>query len=195
MGGYLGDKIGRKPVLVGSLLLMGVATVCIGLLPTYQAVGIWAPILLVTVRVVQGLAFGAEWGGAILMVFEHAPWRKRGLYTGITQAGFPVVAAGQPRLLGQRAARGSWAWRVPFLLSAVLIVVGILIRLKIDESPEFEELKEEGELSKNPLVEVVRDDWRNLLRVLPAYRGDRRVRGGGHLHAVVHQPQQDRRGR
>ena len=77
-------------MLVGSLLLMGVATVCIGLLPTYQAVGIWAPILLVTVRVVQGLAFGAEWGGAILMVFEHAPWRKRGLYTGITQAGFPV---------------------------------------------------------------------------------------------------------
>ena len=90
IGGYLGDKIGRKPVLVGSLFLMGFATVLIGVLPTYQMVGIWAPILLVIVRVVQGLAFGAEWGGAILMVFEHAPWRKRGLYTGITQAGFPV---------------------------------------------------------------------------------------------------------
>ena len=165
VGGYLGDKIGRKPVLVGSLLLMGVATVLIGLLPTYQAVGIWAPILLVTVRVVQGLAFGAEWGGAILMVFEHAPWRKRGLYTGITQAGFPVgLLLANLAFLASVPLGGSWAWRVPFLLSAVLIVVGILIRLKIDESPEFEELKEEGELSKNPLVEVVRDDWRNLLR-------------------------------
>jgi MFS family permease len=165
VGGYLGDKIGRKPVLVGSLLLMGVATVLIGMLPTYQAVGIWAPILLVTVRVVQGLAFGAEWGGAILMVFEHAPWRKRGLYTGITQAGFPVgLLLANLAFLASVPLGGSWAWRVPFLLSAILIVVGIMIRLKIDESPEFEELKEEGEISKNPLVEVVRDDWRNLLR-------------------------------
>jgi MFS family permease len=165
VGGYLGDKIGRKPVLVGSLLLMGVATVLIGCLPTYQAVGIWAPILLVTVRVVQGLAFGAEWGGAILMVFEHAPWRKRGLYTGITQAGFPVgLLLANLAFLASVPLGGSWAWRVPFLLSAVLIVVGILIRLKIDESPEFEELKEEGAISKNPLLEVVRDDWRNLLR-------------------------------
>jgi MFS family permease len=144
---------------------MGVATVLIGLLPTYQAVGIWAPILLVTVRVVQGLAFGAEWGGAILMVFEHAPWRKRGLYTGITQAGFPVgLLLANLAFLASVPLGGSWAWRVPFLLSAVLIVVGILIRLKIDESPEFEELKEEGAISKNPLLEVVRDDWRNLLR-------------------------------
>ena len=165
VGGYLGDKIGRKPVLVGSLLLMGVATVLIGMLPTYQSVGVWAPILLVTVRVVQGLAFGAEWGGAILMVFEHAPWRKRGLYTGITQSGFPVgLLLANLAFLASVPLGGSWAWRVPFLLSAILIVVGIMIRLKIDESPEFEELKEEGELSKNPLVEVVRDDWRNLLR-------------------------------
>jgi MFS family permease len=165
IGGYLGDKIGRKPVLVGSLFLMGFATVLIGCLPTYQMVGIWAAILLVAVRVVQGLAFGAEWGGAILMVFEHAPWRKRGLYTGITQAGFPVglllanLAFWASVPLGEQ-----WAWRVPFLLSAVLIVVGILIRLKIDESPEFEELKEEGEISKNPLLEVLRDDWANVLR-------------------------------
>src|SRR5918994_82028 len=90
IGGILGDKIGRKPVLVGSLLLMGAATVLIGALPTYQQVGVWAGILLVIVRVIQGLAFGAEWGGAILMTFEHAPWRKKGLYTGVTQAGFPV---------------------------------------------------------------------------------------------------------
>src|ERR687890_801399 len=165
IGGYLGDRIGRKPVLVGSLLLMGVATVLIGCLPTYQQVGVWAPILLVAVRVVQGLAFGAEWGGAILMCFEHAPWRKKGLYTGITQAGFPVgLLLANLAFLASVPLGGSWAWRVPFLLSAVLIVVGILIRLKLEESPEFEELKEEGEVSKNPLVEVLRDDWRNILR-------------------------------
>jgi len=165
IGGYLGDRIGRKPVLVGSLLLMGVATVLIGCLPTYQQVGVWAGILLVAVRVVQGLAFGAEWGGAILMCFEHAPWKKKGLYTGITQAGFPVgLLLANLAFLVSVPLGDQWAWRVPFLLSAVLIVVGILIRLKIEESPEFEELKEEGDLSKNPLVEVLRDDWRNILR-------------------------------
>jgi MFS family permease len=144
---------------------MGFATVLIGLLPTYQQVGVWAGVLLVAVRVVQGLAFGAEWGGAILMCFEHAPWRKRGLYTGITQAGFPVgLLLANLAFLVSVPLGGSWAWRVPFLLSAVLIAVGIVIRLKVDESPEFEELKEEGELSKNPLLEVLRTDWRNVLR-------------------------------
>src|SRR4051794_30877622 len=165
IGGYLGDRIGRKPVLVGSLLLMGIATVLIGCLPTYAQVGVWAGILLVAVRVVQGLAFGAEWGGAILMCFEHAPWRKKGLYTGITQAGFPVglLLANLAFLLSVPLG-GTWAWRVPFLLSAVLIAIGIVIRLKVDESPEFEELKDEGQLAKNPLLEVIRDDWRNLVR-------------------------------
>src|SRR3954453_21488921 len=165
IGGYLGDRIGRKPVLVGSLLLMGVATVLIGLLPTYQQIGVWAAFLLVAVRVVQGLAFGAEWGGAILMTFEHAPWRKKGLYTGITQAGFPVgLLLANLAFLATEPLGPQWAWRVPFLLSAVLIVVGIFIRLKVEESPEFEELKEEGEVSKNPLLEVLRDDWRNIVR-------------------------------
>src|SRR4051794_13243862 len=112
IGGYLGDRIGRKPVLVGSLLLMGIATVLIGCLPTYQQVGVWAPILLVAVRVVQGLAFGAEWGGAILMCFEHAPWRKKGLYTGITQAGFPVgLLLANLAFLGSVPLGPQWAWR------------------------------------------------------------------------------------
>ncbi|MFF3490270.1 MFS transporter [Streptomyces sp. NPDC002795] len=165
IGGHLGDRIGRKPVLVGSLLLMGVCTVLIGMLPTYQTVGAWAGVLLVLVRVVQGLAFGAEWGGAILMTFEHAPWRKRGLYTGITQAGFPVglLLANAAFLLSVPLGE-QWAWRVPFLCSAVLIVVGILIRLKVEESPEFEALKSEGEVASNPLLEVLRTDWRNVLR-------------------------------
>src|ERR1700736_4811789 len=90
IGGHLGDKVGRKPVLVASLIVMGLATFAIGLLPTFATVGILAPVLLVTVRIIQGLAFGAEWGGAILMSYEHAPWKEKGRYTGIVQAGFPV---------------------------------------------------------------------------------------------------------
>ena len=165
IGGHIGDRIGRKPVLVGSLLVMGISTVLIGVLPTYQQVGAWAGILLVLVRVVQGLAFGAEWGGAILMTFEHAPWRKRGLYTGITQAGFPVgLLLANTAFLLSVPLGDQWAWRVPFLCSAVLIVVGIVIRLKIEESPEFEALKSEGEVARNPLLEVLRTDWRNVLR-------------------------------
>jgi MFS family permease len=99
------------------------------------------------------------------MTFEHAPWRKKGLYTGVTQAGFPVglLLANFAFLISVPLGE-QWAWRVPFLLSAVLIIVGIFIRLKVEESPEFEELKEEGDLSKNPLAEVLRDDWRNILR-------------------------------
>ncbi|KAA5831182.1 MHS family MFS transporter [Saccharopolyspora hirsuta] len=165
LGGFLGDRIGRKPVLVGSLLLMGLATVCIGLLPTYQQVGVLAPILLVLVRVVQGLAFGAEWGGAILMTYEHAPWRKRGQYTAIPQAGFPLgLLLANFAFLASTPLGDQWAWRVPFLLSAVLVFVGIVIRYKIAESPEFEELKGDGEVVKNPITEVLRSDWRNVLR-------------------------------
>src|SRR3954452_10901055 len=143
LGGYLGDRIGRKPVLVASLLLMGIATVLIGCLPTYAQVGVLAPILLVTVRVIQGLAFGAEWGGAILMTYEHAPWRKRGQYTAIPQAGFPVgLLLANTAFLLSGVVGGDWSWRIPFLLSAVLILIGLMIRMKIDESPEFEELKD-----------------------------------------------------
>src|SRR3954452_4884391 len=165
IGGYLGDRCAHKPLLVGSLLLMGFATVLIGLLPTYQQVGVWAGILLVAVRVVQGLAFGAEWGGAILMCFEHAPWRKRGLYTGITQAGFPVgLLLANLAFLGSVPLGPQWAWRAPVPLSAILVIVGIIIRLKVEESPEFEELREDGDIAKNPLSEVVREDWRTIVR-------------------------------
>src|SRR6478752_7391184 len=165
IGGYLGDKIGRRPVLITSLLVMGIATVMIGLLPTYQQVGILAPILLVTVRVIQGLAFGAEWGGAILMTFEHAPWKKKGQYTAIPQAGFPLgLLLANLAFLAASGLPGDWAWRLPFLLSAFLIGAGLYIRLKVEESPEFEQAKEEGTLVKNPLLTVLKNDWRNLLR-------------------------------
>ncbi len=165
IGGYLGDKIGRRPVLITSLLIMGVATVLIGALPTYETVGILAPILLVTVRVIQGLAFGAEWGGAILMTYEHAPWKRKGAFTAIPQAGFPLgLLLANLAFLASASLPGSWAWRVPFLLSSVLIVAGMYIRLKVEESPDFEDAKHSGELVKNPLAQVVRQDWRNLVR-------------------------------
>ncbi len=125
LGGHLGDKVGRKPVLVASLIVMGLATFAIGLLPTYGQVGLVAPALLVTVRIIQGLAFGAEWGGAILMSYEHAPWKSKGRYTGIVQAGFPVgLLLANLVFLFSVHLGGDWAWRVPFLASIVLVVVG-----------------------------------------------------------------------
>lgn len=165
IGGYLGDRVGRRPVLITSLLVMGIATVLIGCLPTYAQVGLLAPTLLVAVRIVQGLAFGAEWGGAILMTYEHAPWRQKGRFTAIPQAGFPLgLLLANLAFLGSTALPGDWAWRVPFLLSSVLIVAGMWIRLNVTESPEFEEAKQEGELVKNPMLQVIRDDWRTVLR-------------------------------
>jgi MHS family shikimate/dehydroshikimate transporter-like MFS transporter len=165
LGGHLGDKVGRKPVLVASLIVMGLATFTIGLLPTYASVGLLAPILLVTVRIIQGLAFGAEWGGAILMSYEHAPWKQKGRYTGIVQSGFPVgLLLANLVFLVSVHLPGDWAWRVPFLASLLLVIVGLIIRAKVPESPVFEDMKHEGNVVKSPIVEVVKNDWRNILR-------------------------------
>ncbi|MDQ0661934.1 MHS family shikimate/dehydroshikimate transporter-like MFS transporter [Arthrobacter ulcerisalmonis] len=165
IGGHLGDKVGRKPVLVASLILMGLATFAIGLLPTYAAVGLLAPALLVFVRIVQGLAFGAEWGGAILMSYEHAPWKTKGKYTGIVQAGFPVgLLLANLTFLASTSLGGELAWRIPFLASIVLVVVGLIIRSKVPESPVFDEVKDSGTIVKSPIVEVIRTDWRNIVK-------------------------------
>ncbi|NMN93817.1 MFS transporter [Antrihabitans stalactiti] len=165
IGGHLGDRLGRKPVLVASLILMGIATFAIGLLPTYAQVGVIAPILLVVVRIVQGLAFGAEWGGAILMSYEHAPWRSKGKYTGIVQAGFPVgLLLANLVFLGSVHLGGSWAWRVPFLASIVLVIVGLIIRSKVPESPVFEDVKNQGGVVASPVRAAITQDWRNILR-------------------------------
>lgn len=165
LGGHLGDRVGRKPVLVASLIVMGVATFAIGLLPTYQTVGVLAPILLVTVRIIQGLAFGAEWGGAILMAYEHAPWRAKGRFTGIVQAGFPIgLLLANLVFLFSVHLGSSLAWRIPFLASIVLVVVGLIIRSKVPESPVFEEVKDSGTVSKSPVMDAIRYDWRNILR-------------------------------
>ncbi len=183
IGGYLGDKYGRKPVLVGSLLVMGFATFLIGVLPTYQQVGVLAPILVVAIRIIQGLAFGAEWGGAIMMTFEHAPWRQRGRYTGIPQAGVPLgLLLANLVFLATTGWNNEWSWRVPFLASSLLIIAGIIIRMKVSESPEFEETKAKGELVKNPLLTVIKDDWRTILRVI----GLRLAESGGFYVIVTY---------
>ncbi|ANF31169.1 MFS transporter [Leifsonia xyli] len=167
IGGFLGDKYGRKPVLVGALFVMGISTVLIGLLPTYAQVGLLAPLLLTAIRIVQGLAFGAEWGGAILMTFEHAPWRKRGKFAAIPQVGVPLgVFLANVAFLLSAGLGNELAWRLPFMLSAVLIIAGLIIRLKVSESPEFEEAKTAGTLVKNPILTVLRNDWRTVLRVI-----------------------------
>ena len=187
LGGHLGDKLGRKPVLVASLIVMGLATFVIGLLPTYASVGLLAPILLVTVRIIQGIAFGAEWGGAILMSYEHAPWRQKGKYTGMVQAGFPVgLLLANLVFLVSVHLPGDWAWRVPFLASIFLVIVGLIIRAKVPESPVFEDVKEHGDIVKSPIVKVIKEDWRNHpARLRPAHRRDRRLRGVDHLHDLV----------
>lgn len=124
-----------------------------------------APILLVVVRIIQGLAFGAEWGGAILMAYEHAPWRSKGRYTGIVQAGFPVgLLIANLVFLFSVSLGGSLAWRIPFLASIILVIVGLIIRAKVPESPVFEELQESGHVVKSPIRESIKHDWRDIVR-------------------------------
>ncbi|QYH34667.1 MFS transporter [Salinibacterium sp. M195] len=167
IGGYLADKFGRKPVLVGAMLVMGSATFLIGLLPTYAQAGVIAPILLVIIRIIQGLAFGAEWGGAITMAYEHAPWNRRGMYAAIPQAGNPLgIALASGMFLLCSNIEGDLAWRIPFLLSAVLVVVALIVRSRLSESPEFEAAKAEGKIEKNPFLTTIRQDWRGILRVI-----------------------------
>lgn len=167
IGGYLGDRFGRKPVLVGAMLVMGGATFVIGVLPTYATVGILAPILLVVIRMIQGLAFGAEWGGAVTMAYEHAPWNRRGMFAAIPQSGNPLgIALASLMFLVCANLPGDWAWRVPFLLSLVLVVAGLIVRARLSESPEFEAAKETGKIEKNPFLATLRKDWRGILRVI-----------------------------
>jgi metabolite-proton symporter len=167
--GHFGDRVGRKSMLVISLLIMGIGTAMIGLLPTYRSIGVAAPVLLVVMRMAQGFGVGGEWGGAVLMAVEHAPKGKRGLYGSFPQMGVPAGLLGATVVfaLMQRftsdAAFLSWGWRVPFLLSVVLVAVGLFIRLRLLESPAFQKVKDAGTASKMPLVDVVKTHPRNLL--------------------------------
>lgn len=162
VAGHYGDKHGRKNILIITLITMGVASVLIGLLPTYAQIGLAAPLLLIALRIVQGLAVGGEWGGAVLMVVEHADDKRRGGLAAWVQFGVPVGNLTATGLFLALAAVLSnedflaWGWRVPFLLSAVIVAVGIYMRLKVTESPQFARLQESGERAKLPLWEVIR---------------------------------------
>ncbi|BCL18738.1 MFS transporter [Streptomyces tuirus] len=167
IGGYFADKVGRKPVLVTAMLVMGAATFLIGALPTYEQVGVLAPILLVALRMLQGLAFGAEWGGAITMAYEHAPWHRRGMFAAIPQSGNPLgIALASGVFAWSDTLHGSWQWRTPFLLSAVLVIVALIVRSRLTESPEFQEVQASGKTEKNPLLATLAGDWRGILRVI-----------------------------
>ncbi|WP_037063086.1 MFS transporter [Pseudonocardia acaciae] len=166
--GHFGDRVGRKTMLVVSLLTMGVGTAIVGLLPTYERIGIWAPILLVLTRMLQGAAVGGEWSGAVLMAAEHAPRRKRAFYSSWPQAGVPaglVLATASFYLVEQLPpdAMMSWGWRVPFLASAVLVLIGLYIRARIEESPAFRSVRDSGQVSRFPAAEVLRSGKRSVL--------------------------------
>ncbi|MFD2397008.1 MFS transporter [Prauserella oleivorans] len=168
VSGHLGDRVGRRTVLVGALLLMGLATAAIGVLPTYAQAGVLAPALLAVLRLLQGLAVGAEWGGAALLSIEHAPRGRRGLFGSFTQIGSPAgmllatgVFAGVRSIAGEDAFV-AWAWRIPFLLSLVLVAVGLVIRLRLTDAAVFQELKHRGDVARRPVVEVLRTQPRNV---------------------------------
>lgn len=163
LAGHFGDRIGRKSMMLVTIVLMGVATVGVGVLPTYDQIGIAAPIILVTLRLLQGLSAGGEWGGAALMAVEHAPGHRRGLFGCFSQIGTPaglilanlVYLAVAASMSSQQFS--TWGWRLPFLFSFVVVAIGLFIRLRVAESPVFRDVKQRKEESRIPLVEIFRD--------------------------------------
>ena len=171
LAGHFGDKYGRKTVLMWTLILMGAATALIGVLPTAEAIGVAAPILLVLLRILQGLSAGGEWGGAVLMAVEHAPRTRRGIFGASPQIGVPLgllLASGVMAIMTAVAPGDqflAWGWRIPFLLSVVLILVGYYVRRRVEESPVFTELAERKEKAQMPIVQLFR---KHLLLVIIA---------------------------
>ncbi len=181
LAGHLGDRYGRRMVLVATLVLMGVATALVGVLPTYGAIGIAAPVLLLVLRILQGISAGGEWGGAALMAVEHAPDRKRGIYGVAPQIGVPLgllFAAGAMAVM-TRVAPGeqfeSWGWRVPFLFSIVLIGVGYYVRRRVEESPVFTEIAERAEQTRMPVVRLFRSHTVLVLLAALVFAGNNAV--------------------
>ncbi|APT83648.1 MFS transporter [Corynebacterium ammoniagenes DSM 20306] len=170
LAGHLGDRMGRKPVLVITLLGMGAATMLMGLLPTYHAIGIAAPILLVLLRILQGMSAGGEWGGAALLTVEHAPHGRRGFFGAFPQIGVPTgmaLATIFMLILSSILTTEeflAWGWRIPFLSSVVLIIVGYFIRRTVEESPAFEEMQELKKDSSAPLAVLFKNHWATVLK-------------------------------
>lgn len=171
--GHFGDRVGRKSMLLITLVLMGVPTMMIGLIPSYESIGYWAAVLLVAMRFLQGIAVGGEWGGAVLMAVEHAPEGKKGLFGSLPQAGvapgliLSSLAMSMVATLPEKDML-SWGWRLPFLASVVLLVIGWFIRVKVAESPDFEQMKSKGGEVKVPVAEVCRNYPREVLTVIGA---------------------------
>ncbi len=167
--GHMGDRKGRKVALVTTLLLMGVTTVLVGLVPTYEQIGMFAPLTLLVLRFLQGIGVGGEWGGAVLLALESGHKGKRGFYASWPQAGVPLgllLSTGVLALFEGGLSEYdflTWGWRIPFLLSAILIVVGLLIRANIAETPLFDQIKDEGRVAQSPVGEVVRRNYREIL--------------------------------
>jgi MFS transporter, MHS family, shikimate and dehydroshikimate transport protein len=167
--GHYGDKLGRKKMLMISLILMGLATFLMGLIPSYQSIGLLAPLLISLLRVIQGFAVGGEWGAAVVMAVEHAPPGKRGIYGSFPQMGVPaglLISTLVFSLVSNSMSNDtflSWGWRIPFLCSAVLIMIGILVRLKVSESPVFLEAAEKKQQEERPVLTVLREQKKPLL--------------------------------
>ncbi|GAA4975613.1 metabolite-proton symporter [Nonomuraea thailandensis] len=166
--GHFGDRLGRKSMLVLSLFIMGAATFLIGLLPTYDSFGVLAPVLLVVLRLLQGFAVGGEWGGAVLMAVEHSPKERRGYHGSWPQSGAPaglVLASAAFALVSllPKEQFMTWGWRVPFLCSVALLLVGLVIRLRLAETPDFERVKQSGRQVRLPVIEAIRRHPKNLL--------------------------------
>ncbi|MBC9936231.1 MHS family MFS transporter [Leucobacter sp. cx-87] len=179
LAGHFGDIIGRRAMLVLTLVLMGVATTLIGLLPTYSQIGVTAPILLLFLRILQGLSAGGEWGGAVLMAVEHAPANRRGRAGSWPQLGVPLgflLASGMTALMTGVISPGEayleWGWRVPFLLSVVLIVVGFVVRRSVDESPVFAEIAKRGKQASVPIVSLFKSHWHLVLLAALVFAGN-----------------------
>lgn len=165
---HIGDKIGRKRTLVLTLSLMGTATFLMGVLPTYGSIGIWAPVLLILLRLIQGLGLGGEWGGALLLAVEYAPKEKRGLFGSVPQMGVTIgMLMGTIALSLMTLSPGdaflTWGWRVPFLLSACLVIFGLWIRKGIEETPTFQRNQQQGEIPKLPIADTLKYHWREVL--------------------------------
>ncbi|MCK7307518.1 MFS transporter [Enterobacter quasiroggenkampii] len=165
---HIGDRIGRKKTLMLTLSLMGGATVMIGLLPTYEMIGLWAPALLILMRIIQGMGIGGEWGGALLLAYEYAPEKRKGFFGSIPQAGVTIGMLMATFIVSlmtlfSEADFLSWGWRIPFLLSSVLVLLGLWIRKDIDETPDFQRVKASGQVAKAPLRDTLKHHWREVL--------------------------------
>ena len=165
---HIGDRIGRKKTLVLTLSLMGGATVTIGLLPTYDMIGMWAPALLILMRIIQGMGIGGEWGGALLLAYEYAPEKRKGFFGSIPQAGVTIGMLMATFIVSLMTLFTeddflSWGWRIPFLLSSILVLIGLWIRKDIDETPDFQKVKKSGQVAKAPLRDTLKHHWREVL--------------------------------